>query len=52
MSVLEAELENKARLLTFDMIHDLGDIINSQEIRSFNELEELLTEGRDSSSRS
>ena len=51
MSVLEAELEDKARLLTFDLIYELGDIINTQQIKSFNELEELLSEGRDNSLR-
>ena len=51
MSVLEAELEDKARLLTFDVIDELGDIINSQEIKSFNELEEFLVGGRDYSLR-
>jgi hypothetical protein len=39
------------RLLTFDLIYELGDIINAQEIKSFNELEELLSEGRDYSLR-
>lgn len=51
MSVLEAELEDKARLLTFDVIDELGDLINSQEIKSFNELEEFLVGGRDYSLR-
>jgi hypothetical protein len=51
MSILEAELEDKARLLTFDVIYELGDIINLQEIKSFNELEELLAGGRDYSLR-
>jgi hypothetical protein len=51
MSVLETELEDKARLLTFDVIYELGDIINLQEIKSFNELEELLAGGRDHSLR-
>ena len=51
MSFLEAELEDKARLLTFDVIYELGDIINSQEIKSFNDLEEFLVGGRDYSLR-
>lgn len=51
MSFLEAELENKARLLTFSLIDELGDIINSQEIKSFDALEELLAGGRDYSLR-
>ena len=51
MSFLEAELEDKARLLTFDLIYELGAIINSQEIKSFNELEEFLVGGRDYSLR-
>ena len=51
MSFLEAELEDKVRLLTFDLIYELGDIINAQEIKSFNELEELLSVGRDYSLR-
>jgi hypothetical protein len=51
MSILEVELEDKARLLAFDVIYELGDIINSQEIKSFNELEEFLVGGRDYSLR-
>jgi hypothetical protein len=42
MSFFEAELEDKVRLLTFDLIYELGDIINTQEIKSFDALEELL----------
>lgn len=49
MSFLEAELEDKVRLLTFDLIYELGDIINTQEIKSFDALEELLSGGRDNS---
>ncbi len=49
MSFLEAELEDKVRLLTFDLIYELGDIINTQEIKSFDALEELISEGRDNS---
>jgi hypothetical protein len=33
------------------LIYELGDIINTQQIKSFNELEELLSEGRDNSLR-
>jgi|SRR5687767_2475587 len=49
MSFFEAELEDKVRLLTFDLIYELGDIINTQEIKSFDALEELLSGGRDNS---
>jgi hypothetical protein len=31
------------------LIYELGDIINTQEIKSFNELEELTSGGRDDS---